>query len=373
MREQETAVTVLIGNTMQRGMGINMKKQIVGRLAGVILAAAVCGLLWQYHKSTGVRSCTENIFAMDTVMSFTAYGKNSEAAVEAAIKEVERLDALLSTGNPSSEISGINKTGGGQGVSEDTAALFQRGLEFYEDTDGAFDFTVYPLMQLWGFTTKEYHVPTEEELQAVLPLVDASKVSVTTNGDGTNGVSLGENQQVDFGGIAKGYTSSRVMELYQEHGITSGMVSLGGNVQVLGEKPDGSAWRVGIQDPEGARGEQAAVLEVTDCAVVTSGGYERYFEEDGNTYIHILDPATGRPAEGDLASVTVISEDGTLADALSTALYIMGREEAVTYWREHESEFEMVLITDQGAIFATEGIYENLSSEREVVAVYRKE
>lgn len=356
---------------MQKGISINMKKKIAGRLAGVILAAAMCGLLWQYHKSTGESSCTENIFAMDTVMSFTAYGKNSEDAVEAAIKEVERLDALLSTGNPSSEISGINKTGGGQGLSEDTAALFQRGFEFYVDTKGAFDFTVYPLMRLWGFPTKEYHVPTEEELQAVLPLVDALKVSVTK--DGTNGVSLGENQQVDFGGIAKGYTSSRVMELYREHGITSGMVSLGGNVQVLGGKPDGTAWRVGIQDPEGARGEQAAVLEVTDCAVVTSGGYERYFEEDGNTYIHILDPATGRPAEGDLASVTVISEDGTLADALSTALYIMGREEAVSYWRAHESEFELVLITDQGTICTTEGICEQLSSEREITVVYREE
>jgi thiamine biosynthesis lipoprotein len=364
-------ITVLIGNTMQKGMGINMKKQILGRLAGVILAAAVCGLLWQYHKGTGERSCTENIFAMDTVMSFTAYGKNSEAAVEAAIKEVERLDALLSTGKSSSEISGINKTGGGQGLSEDTAALFQRGLEFYEDTDGAFDFTVYPLMQLWGFPTKEYRVPTEEELQAVLPLVDASKVRVA--GDGTDGVSLGEGQRVDFGGIAKGYASERVMERYRECDITSGMVSLGGNVQVLGEKPDGSAWRVGIQDPEGTRGEQVAVLEVTDCAVVTSGGYERYFEEDGNTYIHILDPVTGYPAERDLASVTVISEDGTLADALSTALYIMGFDDAVSYWRAHEGEFETVLITDQGTIFVTEGIYEHLSSEREVMVVYRME
>ena len=178
---------------------------------------------------------------------------------------------------------------------------------------------------------------------------------------------------MDFGGIAKGYASERVMERYRECDITSGMVSLGGNVQVLGEKPDGSAWRVGIQDPEGTRGEQVAVLEVTDCAVVTSGGYERYFEEDGNTYIHILDPVTGYPAERDLASVTVISEDGTLADALSTALYIMGFDDAVSYWRAHEGEFETVLITDQGTIFVTEGIYEHLSSEREVMVVYRME
>lgn len=348
-----------------------MKKRMLKRLAGAILLLMVCVLIWQYHKRAGERSCTEQLFAMDTVMTFTAHGKNCEEAVDAAMKEVERLDALLSTGSTSSEISMLNAAGGGQGLSDDTMALFRRGLEIYEDTDGAFDFTIYPLMQLWGFPTGEYHVPSAGELQEVLPLVDASKVEVSE--DGINGVSLGEGQQVDFGGIAKGYTSRRVMEIYAEYGVTSGMVSLGGNVQVLGEKPDGSPWRVGIQDPEGAQGETVAVLEAADCAIVTSGGYERYFEEDGNTYIHILDPKTGRPVKGDLASASVISDDGTLADALSTALYIMGREKAEDYWRRHGGEFEMVLITNEGNIYITEDISENFSSERDVTTVYREE
>lgn len=349
-----------------------MKKQMLKRLAGAILLLLACVLIWQqYHKQAGERSCTEQLFAMDTVMTFTAYGKHSEEAVDAAIREVERLDALLSTGSTSSEITILNAAGGGQGLSDDTTELFQRGLEIYEDTDGAFDFTIYPLMQLWGFPTGEYHVPSAEELQEVLSLVEASKVELSE--DGTNGVSLGEGQQVDFGGIAKGYTSERVMEIYEECGVTSGMVSLGGNVQVLGEKPDGSPWRVGIQDPEGAQGETLAVFEAADCAIVTSGGYERYFEEDGETYIHILDPKTGFPVKGDLASVSVISGDGTLADALSTALYIMGREKAVDYWRRHEGEFEMVLITFGGHICITEGISENFFTEREVTTVYREE
>ena len=145
--------------------------------------------------------------------------------------EVQRLDALLSAGSSSIELSILNETGTGA-VSEDTAVLFQRGMEIYETTGGRFDFTVYPLVCLWGFPAKEYHVPSEEELQAVLPLVDASKVSI--NG---NEVHLGEGQQVDFGGIAKGYASGRAMEIYEEYGIKSGMVSLGGNVQVLGKKP----------------------------------------------------------------------------------------------------------------------------------------
>ena len=345
----------------------NGEKKIVKRLAGVIILSLTCLLVWGHGKYEGRKSCTKQIFAMDTVMDFTAYGKDCEEAVDAAIKEVQRLDALFSTGDDSSELSILNRAGSGRGLSNDTIAIFRRGLEIYADTDGLFDFTVYPLMCLWGFPTKEYRVPSPEDLQEVLPLVDASKVRVGEDGMGE--IHLGEGQQADFGGIAKGYASERVMEIYEEYGVTSGMVSLGGNVQVLGKKPDDSAWRVGIQDPEGDRGELAAVLEAEDCAVVTSGGYERYFEEDGNTYIHILDPRTGRPVEGDLASVTVVSEDGTLTDALSTALYIMGFDEAVSYWREHTDTFDMVLITVDGKLYATEGIADRIRTERELSGI----
>ncbi len=330
---------------------------------GVVFVVLVIGCALQYEKENQSRYCSRELFAMDTVMSFSAYGKNAEAAVEAAMEEVQRLDALLSAGASSGELSILNETGTGA-VSEDTAVLFRRSMEIYKTTGGLFDFTVYPLVCLWGFPTREYHVPSEEELQAILPLVDASKVSL--NG---NEVHLGEGQQVDFGGIAKGYASGRIMEIYEEYGIKSGMVSLGGNVQVLGKKPDDSQWRIGIRDPKGGQGDLAAVLEAENCAVVTSGGYERYFEEDGNTYIHILNPETGYPADGDLASVTVISEDGTLADALSTSLYLMGAEDAVSYWREYGENFEMVLITDEGEIYATAEICGRLSSEREIVVV----
>lgn len=335
-----------------------MERRIGKRLAGAaILISAMCGLVWQHNKNAGATSCTRQLFAMDTVMTFTAYGENSEAAVEAAIREVERLDGLLSTGNADSEISKVNGAGTAE-VSTDTAVLFRRGIELYEDTGGAFDFTIYPLMCLWGFPTKEYRVPKEREIRDTLPLVDASRVSLSGEE-----VRLGEGQQVDFGGMAKGYASARVMEIYGEYGVASGMVSLGGNVQVLGEKPDGSAWRVGIQDPEGARGESVAVFEAKDCAVVTSGGYERYFEQDGESYSHILDPRTGYPVRGDLVSVTVVSEDGTLADGLSTALYIMGKKEAVSYWRESGCGFDMVLITGDGKIYVTEGISGKLKSQ----------
>lgn len=329
---------------------------MVSGLLGVVFLGVLAGCVWQSARGFANSSCTRQIFAMDTVMSLTAYGKNCEEAVDAAEKEIKCLDDLLSTGNPDSEVSRLNAAGESS-VSEDTAALFEGARTVYGNTGGLFDVTVYPLMELWGFSSGEYHVPSEEEVAEVLPFVDGSQIR-----QAGSQVQLGEGQRVDLGGIAKGYTSARIMEIYKQHGVRSGMVSLGGNVQVLNGKPDGSGFRIGIRDPAGGNGI-AAVVEVKNRAVVTSGGYERCFEENGNTYIHILDPGTGYPVEGDLASVTVVSQDGMLADALSTALYIMGLEEALDYWRTHGENFELILITATGEIYATEGLENCLEAE----------
>ncbi|MDE6960365.1 MAG: FAD:protein FMN transferase, partial [Lachnospiraceae bacterium] len=334
-----------------------MDTRMRAKIAAVGLVVLMGGLFAAVYGAGKNRSCTRPIFAMDTFMTFTAYGRRCEDAVDAALLEVQRLDALWSTGDESSEVSRINGTGKGE-LSKDTEKLLKRAKEIYQETGGLFDFTIYPLMRLWGFPTQEYRVPSKAELQEVLSLVDASKVQ--QNG---REIILGDGQEIDFGGIAKGYTSARVMEIFQEYQIESGMISLGGNVQVLGKKPDGNRWQVGIQDPNGQTGEVLAVLEAEDCAVVTSGGYERYFEEDGNTYIHILDPRTGYPADQDLASVTIVSEDGTLADALSTSLYLMGSRNAEKYWQTHQNAFDMVLITEEGTIQVTEGICKDFHSE----------
>ena len=211
-------------------------------------------------------------------------------------------------------------------------------------------------MKLWGFPNQEYRVPAEAEIENALPLVDSSRLRL----DG--GVLYMEpGQAMDFGGVGKGYAAARVMEIFREHGISSGMVSLGGNIQVLGKKPDKSLWRVGVRDPEGA--DYFAVLTLEDQAAVTSGGYERYFEAEGETYIHILDPRTGRPAESDLLSVTVVSEDGARADALSTALFLMGLEDAADFWRK-DGGFDLVLVTEDRQVFITEGLEGSFESDK---------
>ncbi len=332
-------------------------------LLGVLFLGLAAGCVIQYQREGMQKEYSKQLLAMDTVMSLTAYGRNSEEAVNAAVEEIERLDALLSTGSVSSEISGINFAGEGT-LSEDTETILREALEIYRETDGLFDVTIYPLMELWGFSTGEYHVPTEEELAEILPLVDASQIQMTEGY-----VSLGEGQRIDLGGIAKGYTSARVMEIFREYGVTCGMVSLGGNVQTLNKKLDGSAWQIGIQDPDSSQGSVLAVVSVENQAVITSGGYERYFEEDGNTYIHILDPRTGYPADSGLVSASVVSENGMLADALSTALYLMGAETAADYWQDHADEFDMILVTEDRTIYVTEGLKDSFTSEEEVILI----
>ena len=344
----------------------------------VLTAAGICiGILILTEGSRYFvqnQKCQKQLFAMDTYMEFNAYGKNSEKAVDAAIEEVQKLDAMLSAENSKSEVYALNEQGNLQ-ATDDLAELILRGKEIYQETDGLFDDTIYPVMKLWGFPTGNYHVPTAAEVQKKLALVDGNKVEIQTRDSDEKGrdskekanfVTLGADQQIDFGGIAKGYTGQKLAELFQEYGVSSALVSLGGNIQAIGTKPDGSSWKVGIRDPKGGQQDYIGVLSVKNQAVVTSGGYERYFEKNGETYIHIINPRTGYPADGDLLSVTIVSKDGTLADGMSTALYIMGYEKACQFWRQHREEFNVILVTDDGKIHISENLKGNFQTEWEL-------
>lgn len=323
----------------------------------------------QTNGQTGAAAqSSQEVFAMDTYMTVTAYGTNGQEAVDAAIEEIQRLDALLSIGSDTSEISELNDKGSTL-LSDDTNALVAQALDLYDTTAGAFDITVLPLMEAWGFTSQNYHVPSDSALERLLEQIGCDQMTYDAD---NKKLTLGQAQSIDLGGIAKGYTSGRIMDIFRRHGVTSGMVSLGGNVHVLGSKTDGSTWRVGIQNPDNTS-EVAGVLNVSDCAVITSGGYERYFEQDGTTYHHILDPTTGKPADSGLSSVTIVSENGALADGLSTALFVMGADRAAEHWRQHADEFDAVLIQEDGTILVTEGIADVFASDHTVSTIARSE
>ena len=265
----------------------------------------------------------------------------------------------MSAEGDDSEIAKLNQNGSAI-LSEDAGYLVERSLQLYRETDGAFDIAIYPVMEAWGFTKEDYRIPGEEELTQLLTLTDASDIEYDAD---SRQVILGKDgMKIDLGGIAKGYTSSRIIDIYEEYGIESGLINLGGNVQVKGTKVDGSKWRVAIQSPDNEE-DYIGILETQDKAVITSGGYERYFEEDGTTYHHIIDSSTGYPAKNGLISVTIVSADGTLADGLSTSLFIMGKDKAISFWRDHSEEFDAILETEDKTLIVTEGIAETFTSE----------
>ncbi len=339
---------------------ISYRKWMACGASFLFLCSVGCGADTAENDSDVIDSTpvSEEIFAMDTYMTLTAYGENASPAIEAAIDYIEDLDAMLSTEQETSEISQLNTTGT-YTLSEDAAEILSAAIEASALTEGAFDPSVYPIMQAWGFPTQEFCVPSEETLQLLLPLVDYTKIEFDS---ATREATLPDGMKIDLGGIVKGYVAEKVAEIFTEYDVKSGIASLGGDVQTLGEKPDGSLWRVAIQNPDSS-GDYLGILEVGEIAVVTSGDYERYFEEDGVLYHHIVDPDTGCPAQTGLHSVTVVSEDGTMADALSTALFVMGIEDASDFWRENSDLFDAIFLTDDGTIYVTEGLEDTFSSD----------
>ena len=332
----------------------------VKRITALLLAAlAVCGLT----GCGGTRDPVEaqesiQVIAMDTAMVLTAYGKESTRAVYDAEEEVRRLDALLSRTSGSSEVSMLNGAGGEMvPVGAEICTLIQTAGDFTEATGGAFDITIAPVVSAWGFTTDSYQVPDREALQTLLESVGMEHVHLSGGS-----ARLDPGTMIDLGGIAKGYTADRVAEIFQEHAVPRGKVELGGNILVIGDKPDGTAWRVGVQDPKHPDEADGlvCVLNLTDAFAVTSGSYQRYFEQDGKRYHHIIDPATGCPADSGLTSVTVVADsargNGTMCDALSTALFVMGEDKALDFWRSGVYDFQLVLVTEDGRVVVTEGL-----------------
>ena len=323
-------------------------------LAGCRNSGNKVGETKQKNEKSETLEAQKEIFAMDTYMTIKTYGDKADEAAEAAGDEITRLDKLFSTGNNESEIAILNESGS-EILSKETFSLVEKSCELYKSTAGAFNIAVYPLMKEWGFTNEKYNIPDDKTIKKLLKYIDVSKIEYDAN---TRQVVLPQNYEIDLGGIAKGYTSARIMQIFKKYGLSGGIVSLGGNVQTYGYKSENKKWRVAVENPETSPldGDYLGVLDITDKAVITSGGYERYFEKNGKTYHHILDPETGYPAESGVKSVTIVSDDGTLADALSTSLFVMGKEKALDYWREHKNEFDTVLVEDNGDITITGGL-----------------
>ena len=345
------------------------------------------------------------IFAMDTVMDIQVYGgEEAEGLLADAENQIRTLEKELSVTDKNSEIAGLNAAGSAE-LSKEPAQIMKEALMYCNSTDGALDITIYPVLRAWGFTTGEYQVPGDEEIAGLLENVDYRSVKLEeVVADGSDGQEAGSNtdadaaalctipegMQVDLGSVTKGYTSRKLAQYFRDNGVTSALINLGGNVECVGNKPNGSKWNVAIKSPfKDSDSGILGVIQASDEAIITSGGYERYFEENGETYWHIIDPSTGKPARNGLTSVTIIGKDGLMCDALSTALFVKGRDGAIDYYRKysaastdsssaandktangadvtgHESSFDMILVTTEGDVYITPGVAERFSLSSE--------
>ena len=295
---------------------------------------------------------SESFFAMDTYMQLDIYGDRKIAADIKA--EIESLDKKLSSVNPESEIYRLNKSGRLE-LDGESAALIKRSVELCEFTGGSLDITIYPVVEKWGFIDKNYKVPTQTELDSLLKNVDYKKITV--NGS-TVGIPNGF--KLDLGAVAKGYAADKSREILSESGVKSAILNLGGTVLAHGKKPNGENWKVGITDPE-SNENYMGILECADKTVVTSGNYERYFESGGRRYCHIINPKTGCPADNGVTSVTVISPDGTKNDALSTALFVMGAQNASEFIKNKCGDMDFIILTADKKAYITKGIEESFS------------
>lgn len=272
----------------------------------------------------------QTIFCMNTVMSLKIWGKDAETGISRVQRKLTDLEDTWSVTKSDSILSALNSGSSAYQLDPAYGALLAKVEALSERTGGAFDPHMHALSEVWGFYNEEHRVPSQEEIDAALAT-----------------------SQWDLGGALKGYAGQVCADALASMDVDRAMLVLGGNVQTYGEKPDGSPWQIGIQNPNG--GDNLGIISATGTvSVVTSGDYQRYFELDGVRYHHILDPETGYPADSGLRSVTIICRDGLTADCLSTALFVMGLEKGTAFWRE-SGDFEAVFVTTDGTIYATEG------------------
>ena len=329
------------------------------RLAALLLMIFALFLTACGEKSA--ESETRTVYAMDTVMNLTVYGENAAAALENAEKELHTLDeSVLSRTAEGSELSALNAANGesvSYGADDPLPKLVETALAISKATDGAFDPTLAPVLDAWGFTKDLHRVPSADELAALLARTGRDKVALEKTVDGYS-VALSDGAQLDLGGIAKGYAADLLRAQLEKEGVTSATLDLGGDVFVMGRKSDGSDWRIAVKDPADTE-SYLGIVSAADKFIVTSGVYERYFEENGVRYHHILDPKTGCPAESGLVSVTVVCKNGAWADALSTACFVLGPDGALALRGDLAAQgtnFELILVTDDGRVLYTDGL-----------------
>ncbi|WP_432408456.1 FAD:protein FMN transferase [Wukongibacter sp. M2B1] len=337
---------------------INKRKSIVLLIIAISIALVMSGCsnnISEVNKDP----ISKTEFVLGTVVTIKIYDNIEEDIGEEifnkSFSRLREIENKMTINANESEIININSKAGKDfaKVSEDTLEVIKRGKYFSELSKGRFDISIGPLVKLWNIGTEAAKVPSEEEIKEQKALVSYDKVVI----DETDSRVMlkDEGMLLDLGGIAKGYGADAVVDILKENNIKHAIINIGGNVFAHGNKNDGTLWRVGVQNPKSSRGEYIGITEVMDQTVVTSGIYERFFEEEGKRYHHILDSATGYPVENNLTGVSIIAESSIDADSLSTATFALGLEEGMKLI-EGLDNAEAVFVTKDSEIYISSGI-----------------
>jgi FAD:protein FMN transferase len=331
------------------------KKMNLRSLISVTVVFIIFSVIFTSCASEKMDPVERQDFHMGTVISQKSFGSKAQKALEEVDARMIEIENRMTINAPGSETDKLNNQAGKSEVklSPDVIHVLSVAKKYAELSDGAFDVTVGPLVQAWGIFTDHARIPEQNEIDELKKLVGNNGLTVDEK---NNTAKLArEGQIADLGGIAKGYAGDEAIRIYKENGLKAAYVNLGGNVVVMGKKPDGTEWNVGVQNPRGVNGQIVGILKVSDKAVVSSGDYERFFEQDGKRYHHIIDPKTGYPSESDLMGTTIVTESSTVADALSTSTFVLGLEKGMKLV-ENLKGVEALFITKDKKIYITPGL-----------------
>ena len=309
---------------------------------------------------------TSTTFVMNTIVTQTVYGDNAKTAVQKVDTAFAAFEKTLSLFSDESEVSRINSSNGEPvTVSKETFELVQRATELSLKSGNGFALSVAPLTLLWGITSDSPHLPTQQELDATLPLIDDSGIVFSEN---DYSITLNAGQGIDLGGIAKGAACDLARTIYKESSVQSAVLNIGGNVFIYGKHADGDRYNVGFRDPYSTEGTYIASVSLLDETMAVSGGYERFFEINGTKYHHILDVTTGFPAASDIVAVGVISPDGALADFMSTSLYVWGVDKSLEYMKTADES--IIMLDNNNVLYVSKAISESFELTQEAEKIY---
>ncbi|WP_054957415.1 FAD:protein FMN transferase [Paenibacillus dakarensis] len=303
----------------------------------------------------------KSYYIFDTIVQVKVYDSRiTNRHFEEIDELLKRIDTEMSRTNDKSELYNVNANAGIKPVqvSEDTFKVIQKAYDYSKLTEGRFDLAIGPLVSLWNIGNEGAHVPDAGEITKLIPLSQYQQIEL--NPDNREVFLKEKGMILDLGGIAKGYAADEIAKYLTDNGFHSAIIDLGGNVLALGQKPGGRQWTIGIQDPDLTRGNPIGNLKVQNQTVVTSGIYERFFEENGKYYHHILDSETGYPVDNDLSSVTILTEKSIDADALSTSIFSMGLTRGLEF-AEQLDHVEVLFITKDKKVYITSGMEDILT------------